>query len=177
MDFLEVVERRKSIRSYKTTPVPGETVKKVLAAALRAPSWANKQCWRFIAVEGKAARTLLGKATGQAGPTKAFETAPLVIALCADPAESGTKNYMEYYMFDCGLAMENLMLAAAAEGLGTCNVGWFDEKAAKVVLNVPENFRVVSLTPLGYPDEDPASKGRKHMNELVFLNTWGKEYK
>lgn len=174
MDIYEVINSRRSIRTYKPDPVSREAVSRIIEAALKAPSWANKQCWRFIVVDSKTEKILMGKASGQANIAKACETAPYVIVLCADPKESGVKNHMEYYMFDSALAMQNLMLAATAEGLSTCVVGWFDEKAVKGILNVPEDIKVVAYTPLGCADESPAARPRKKQNELVFYNSWGK---
>lgn len=76
-------------------------------------------------------------------------------------------------MLDMGLSMEHLMLAATERGLGTCWIGGqFDEKIVKEALNIPENIRVVALTPLGYPDEAPAAKERKSLNKMVSWNKW-----
>lgn len=173
----DLIENRYSVRSYKSDAVPAETVERVINAARMAPSWANKQCWSFVVVEGHVQKKLIGKASGQGNIEKACDAAPLVIVLCANPKESGVKNGMEYYLFDCGLAMQNLVLAAAEEGLGTCIVGWFDEKAVKGALGIPEHWKVVAFTPLGYPSGKAPNRSRKAMEEITFLNNWGKAYK
>jgi nitroreductase len=174
MDTYDVVNERRSIRSYKKDPVSRETLLKIIDAALAAPSWSNKQCWRFVVVDAQVEKKLIGEASGQENIIKACGEAPCVVVLCANPRESGSKNGLEYYMFDCGLAMENLALAAREEGLGTCIVGWFDERTVKGILNIPDDFRVVSYTPLGYPNEAVPKRPRKKREETVFLNSWGR---
>jgi nitroreductase len=76
-------------------------------------------------------------------------------------------------MFDTALAMQNMVLAATALGLGTVYVGAFDSVAAERVLGVPEGYKVVSMTPLGYPDEDPKPRPRKELSEIVFKDRFG----
>lgn len=177
MNIYELISKRTSIRAYKTDKVQLEVVTKIIEAAGRAPSWANKQCWRFVVVDSQVEKRLIGKASGQENIDKACQEAPYIIVLCAEPQESGVKNSMEYYMFDCGLAMQNLALAACQEGLSTCIVGWFDEKAIKGILNLTEGCRVVAFTPLGYSSEPYKLRSRKKLNEIVFHNFWGKEMK
>jgi len=75
-----------------------------------------------------------------------------------------------YYMFDIGIAMEHVMLAAADRGLGTCWIGWFDEAVARKALGVPDGIRVVASTPLGVPDEKPDPKPRTELSEIWSLN-------
>jgi nitroreductase len=177
MDIDEVIKNRVSIRTYKTDFISIETVLKIIDTAKMAPSWANKQCWKFLIVDSHVERKIIGKTSGQANIAKACEDAPYIIVLCANPKDSGVKNGMEYYMFDSGLVMENLLLAASSEGLATCTVSWFDEKAIKGLLNIPENFRVIAFTPLGYCDENVNIRSRKKLDEIVFYNTWGKNIK
>lgn len=174
MEVYELINKRTSIRAYKPDSVPMEALIRITDAARRAPSWCNKQCWRFVIVDSKVEKKLIGKASGQDNIAKACEGAPCVVVLCANPKESGAKNGMEYYMFDCALAMENLILAAMGEGLSTCVVGWFDEKAVKAVLNIPDDFRAVAFTPLGYAAEAVAPRSRKKQEDVVFYNSWGK---
>ncbi len=174
MDTFDTIRNRTSIRSYKTDSVPFETVSKIIDAACMAPSWGNKQCWRFVLVDSRVEKNLLGKASGQENIAKACMDAPYIVVLCANSKESGVKNSIEYYGFDCALAMENLVLAATAEGLSTCIVGWFDEKTVKGILNVPDNIKVVAFTPLGYAVEEPSKRVRKKKKDIIYYNSWGK---
>lgn len=174
MEANEAIKSRSSIREYKSDKVPLEVVKEIIEAAGRAPSWGNKQCWRFIIVDSKVEKNLIGRASGQANIAKACEDAPYVVVVCANPRESGAKNGMEYFLFDCGLAVGNLLAAAQAEGLATCVVGWFDEKTVKGVLNVPDHYKIVAYTPLGYGNETVLTRPRKEFKDTTFYNQWHK---
>ena len=77
-------------------------------------------------------------------------------------------------MFDVALAMQNLVLAAYAAGLGTVHVGLFDAKEAARILEVPEGVVVVEMTPLGYPNEEPIAPRRKESADIVFKEKYGK---
>jgi len=166
MEFMDLVLKRRSIRKYKPEPVPKEDIEYILEAARQAPSWANRQCWRYIVVSDEAIRK---KITMREWAAKA----PIVIVGCGDPTKAGNLDGRPYYMLDMGISMEHLVLAAAEKGLGTCWIGGqFDEKVVREALGVPESHRVVALTPLGYPDESPAAKDRKPLAELVTWEKW-----
>ena len=167
MEFMEVVQRRRSIRSFRPDPVPSEKIDYLLEAARLAPSWANGQCVTFLVVTDPRAKRALARAGNEW-----IERAPVIIVACALPTQSGVKGDQPYYLVDVGVAMEHLMLAAAEQGLGTCWVGWFDEEEARAALGVPEGVRIVASTPLGYPAEDPAPRPRKSLPELVRTNRW-----
>jgi nitroreductase len=110
----------------------------------------------------------------KANPSKkALAEAPAVIVLCADPANSGTLWEQEYYLVDCGIASQNLMLAARAQGLGTVFVGVYEEEKIKSLLNIPASVRIVGLFPLGYPTEEgKAGPPRKPLDEICFTERW-----
>ena len=167
MDFMNVVSRRRSIRKYRSDAVPQEDIDYILEAARLAPSWANSQCWKFIVVTDPEVKSELAKA-GNGWIARA----PVIITACADSSKPGTKGDQQYYMLDIGIAMEHLILAAADKGLGTCWIGAFDEDVAKKALGVPDNIRVVASTPLGYPDESPAPRPRKPLEELRCSNKY-----
>ena len=93
-----------------------------------------------------------------------------MIVACADAAKVGSREDQYYYLVDIGIAMEHLMLAAVDRGLGTCWVVGFSEAKVKEILGVPENIRVVALTPLGYPTEEPPARGRKSLEEIFSYN-------
>lgn len=172
MDLFEAIASRRSIRQYADAPVSRETVMKVLEAARLAPSWKNKQCWRYIVVEDAARRHALGDAVGMNPGETAYHEAPYVIVLCALPEGSGNRAGKPYYMTDSAISMQQLVLAAHALGLGTCWVGAFDEDAVRRLLEIPPEVRVVALTPLGVPAEKPAARPRKSMEEIVSFETW-----
>ncbi len=187
MEVLEAIKTRRSIRKYKTIPVDDETIELVLEAARWAPSWANSQCWRFIVVrdsniKDKLADTLIAVSDRPNRAADAIRSAPVAIVACAELGKSGyyaqeprepVTDKGDWYMFDVALAMQNLTLAAHSLGLGTVHVGAFDAKKAATILEVPQGFCVVSMTPLGYPDEEPPIRPRKELSEIVFYDKLG----
>lgn len=166
MEFLELTEKRRSIRKYRHDTIPKKDLEYILESTRMAPSWGNRQCWKFIVVTDTAKRKAI------AGRDWIGE-APAIIVGCANPNMSGSKFNQQYYMLDMGIAMEHMMLAAAELGLGTCWIGGqFEEDTVKQVLGIPADVRVVALTPIGYPAERPNPKGRKELSEIVSYDTW-----
>jgi len=180
MELLEAIRTRRSIRRYKSTPVDDKTIELVLEAARWAPSWKNTQCWRFIVVRDNNIKSQLANITTFNNPsTDAIRNAPVVIVACAELGKSGYSDGQQasdkgdWYMFDVALAMQNLVLAAHSLGLGTVYNGLIDAKKAATILNVPAGFCVVSLTPLGYPDQEPAPRPRKELAQIAFYDKFG----
>ena len=179
MDVVEAIKTRRSVRKYKTTPVDDKLVEQVLEAARWAPSWANTQCWRFVVVRDGGIQARLAEALGSNPATEAVRSAPVVIVACAVLGRAGfrqgqpTTDKGDWFMFDVALAMQNLVLAAHSLGLGTVHVGSFDAKKAASILGVPQGFCVVSMTPLGYPDQEPAVRPRRALSEIVFYERFG----
>ena len=173
LDIFQVFRERRSIRRYKETPVNKEQIEQILDAARLAPSWKNQQCWRFLVVSDREPKKALLAAFPDDNPGKrAIATAPAIIVVCADPAESGVENGIEYYVADSAIAFEHLCLAAHALSLGTCWMGWYDEAAIREALGIPETIRVVGITPLGYPDQEPKPRPRKALSEITYYNRW-----
>jgi len=173
VDIFEVFRDRRSIRKYKNMSVEPDKLEQVLEAARLAPSWKNLQCWRFLIIDNSAKKKALFEAFPEGNPgTKALDTAPLVIVVCADPTASGVENGIDYFVADTAIAFEHLCLAAHALGLGTCWLGWFDEAAVKKSLNIPASLRVIGWTPLGYPDQEAKARPRKTLAEITCYNQW-----
>ncbi|HBG07188.1 MAG: nitroreductase [Geobacteraceae bacterium GWC2_58_44] len=173
MDIFQVISDRRSIRKYKDTPVEREKIEQVLNAARLAPSWKNMQCWRFLVLTDPERRASLLQAFPDDNPgKKAIAMAPCVIVVCADPAESGVENGIEYYIGDTAIAFEHLCLAAHGVGLGTCWMGWFDEATIKAAVGIPEPIRIIGITPLGYPDQEPKPRPRKELSQIAFFESW-----
>lgn len=179
MDLFEALNQRRSVRQFKSDPVSDEKLNRVLEAAQAAPSWKNLQCWKYVVVRDSAQKKALADAMPASNPSKKAigEMAPAVVVLCADPKRSGDLGGKDYYMLDAGLSMMQLMLAAHAEGLGTCWIGWFEEEAVRAVLDVPQDFRIVAFCPLGVPQETPSAPPRQKLTEMVFSEKWGQEFK
>ncbi len=173
MDIFQVFRDRRSIRKYKDTPIKRETIEQVLDAARLAPSWKNLQCWRFLVLTDADKRAKLLDAFPDDNPgKKALVSAPVVIVVCGNPSESDVENGIPYFVADVSIAFEHLCLAAHALGLGTCWMGWYDETRIRQSLGIPDNIRVVGVTPLGYPDQEPKARPRKHLAEIAYFNEW-----
>lgn len=173
MEFMELAQKRRSLRSYVDKPVESDKLNYVLECARLAPSWKNMQCWRFIVVEAESSRQALAEALTEGNPgAKALRQAPLVIVLCALPGESEVWENKDYMMLDAGLAMEHLVLAAAEQGLGTCWQASFYEDRIRAVLQIPDGVRVIAMTPLGYAAEERRPRPRKEIGEIVFYGVW-----
>lgn len=169
MEFMEVVKKRRSIRKYKSVPVPDEYLKTVLEAARLAPSPKNRQCWQYIIVTDQGMKA---KIAGE--ENKWLSEAPIIIVACINPEESGRKPGTDTYMLDIGISLEHLILAATDLGLGTCWIGAFDEKQVKEALGVPDEIRVIAYTPLGYRAEVKDKVfARKPLGDIVFYERYG----
>jgi nitroreductase len=173
MDIFEAVQERKSIRSYQDKPVEREKIEKILEAGRLAPSAKNLEPWHFIAVTDAQKRKALSGGTW----AKFLSQSPLVIVACGDKKASP-----DWYAIDVALAVENMVLTAVGEGLGTCCVGSFNEKDVKALLKVPENFEVLVMLAVGYPGDkiDLSSKllnlvrTRKSLSEVASEEELGK---
>ncbi len=180
MNVMDSIKTRRSIRKYKTDPISEDTLEKVLDAAHWAPSWRNNQCWRFVVVREAETKARIAEALREDNPSiDAVRNAPVVIVACAVLGKSGfykgevATDKGDWFMFDVALAMQNLVLAAHELGLGTVHVSLMDAKKIEEVMEVPEGVRVVELTPLGYPEEQPEGPGRKELSEIVFHEKYG----
>ncbi|HXY61828.1 MAG TPA: nitroreductase family protein [Nitrospirota bacterium] len=184
MELFEAIRTRRSIRKYMDKPVEEEKLREVLESVRMAPSWANYQCWRLVVVKDKAMKEQISALSYvesyfapkgyKANPAmKALAEAPVVIVLCAEPAQSGVIWGQTYYLVDVGLAAQTMMLAARGLGLGTVFVGVYDEEKLKNVLGIPATIRIVGLFPLGYPVEDKkAGPPRKPLEEICHYGHW-----
>lgn len=173
MDFMEVIHRRRSIRTYQSTPIAPERIEQLLEAARQAPSWKNLQCWRFIVVSNRENRAAVAQAFSPTNPgVKALLEAPHIIVLCANPEESEIWEGKDFYMLDAGLAMEHLILAATDQGLATCWQGLFHEEKVREALGIPPEIRVIALTPLGYPNQERNPRPRKNLEDIVCREVW-----
>ena len=180
MEVLEAIKTRRSIRKYKITPLNDKTLELVLEAARWAPSWGNTQCWRLIVVSDDGIKNRVADTLNATNPAMdAIRQAPLLIVACAEMGKSGYKegelvtDKGDWYMFDVALAMQNLVLAAHSLGLGTVHIGRFDAQKAADILELPQGYCVVEMTPLGYPDQIRDPRPRKELSEITFYNRFG----
>jgi len=170
MEFYDVIKTRRSVRSYKPDPIPDDVLKRVLDAARIAPSGSNRQPWKFIVVKDEETkRKLVSACHNQSWMAEA----PVIIVACAQELDYNRGGYMGKLsgVMDATIAFTHLILAARAEGLGTCWIGAFDNERVKEILGVPEGWNVAALTPLGYPAEGEnafrETTNRKPLEEIV----------
>jgi nitroreductase len=173
MDFYDTVNRRLSIRSYKPDPVPEDALNRILEAGRLAPSAKNIQPWKFIVVRDPEIRKQLVPAcAGQ----QFVGDAPVTICACAVESEAwgGMGGYWSAAAVDVTIALEHMILAAAAEGLGTCWIGKFVEDEVRKVLGIPEGVKPIALTPLGYPAREAKPRPRKPLSEIVCFDRFSR---
>ena len=185
MEFFDVIASRHSVRTYKPDPVPQELITQCLEAARTAPSWRNGQCWRFLVIQDRQVIDQLAAQRVYGYPINSWlRSAPAVVVACAVPGESGEHDGIPYWAVDTAIAMEHLVLAATALGLGTCWIGGFNESPVRAMLGIPEGIKIVAYTPLGYPAQAEGLMGRtvktiarshsrKALEKIVHYERWG----
>ena len=176
-EFREIVKGRRSIRKYQDKEIPEQTLEELLEAIRWSPSWANSQCWEVILVRDAATKAKLADTLGKANPAqRAVAQAPVVWAFAAGLKSSGyykgemTTKFGDWFMFDTGIVAQTLCLAAQNLGLGTVIVGMLDHDKAGEVLGVGENYEVVVLIPMGYPNQEPKAPKRREQSEFTHYN-------
>ncbi|MCD6529852.1 nitroreductase family protein [Candidatus Bathyarchaeota archaeon] len=168
MEFYEVIRTRRSVRSYSPKPIPEDKLRRVLDAARVAPSGANRQPWKFIVVRNEDLKRKVAEACNH---QMFISKAPVVIVACGRDIGYNRGGYMGSLsmVMDVTIAMTHLVLAARAEGLGTCWIGAFNNEELKKILEIPPEYNVVAITPLGYPKDEAftQSMNRKSLEEIV----------
>lgn len=173
--------QRRSIRAFRNEPVTFEDLMAICEAARMAPSACNSQTWRFIAVsERRVIERICKEAMRPVIRNSWLATAPLLIVGCSQidilANRIGTRvTGIEYYQIDLGIAMEHMVLKAEDLGLGTCWIGWFNEKKVKEILEIPDKIKVSAMLAVGRPASDPVKeKSRKPIHEILFFEKWGR---
>ena len=174
MTFLELVRKRRSIRKYLPKTVPREILDRCLESARLAPSACNSQPWFFIVVDDeKLKNQLADKAFSGIYSINSFvKKAPVIVVVVTKRSSyivklGGYFRGAQYNLIDVGIACEHFILQAEEEGLGTCWLGWFDEKAVKRILGIPQNEKIDVIISLGYPEtQDVREKTRKPLDEI-----------
>lgn len=172
MEVFEAIRKRHSIRAYLNNKVSKEKLERILEAGRLAPSAGNIQPWHFIVVTDAYKRKKLSRGRF----AKFLVESPVVLVGCGD-----IKASPNWYVVDTTIAMQNIVLAATSEDLGTCWIGSFNENQVKELLSIPERFRVIALLALGYPREklDLAGKvlhffrRKKKLEKIVSVEEFG----
>jgi nitroreductase len=169
MAFIDLINKRYSVRSYKPDHIEEDKINIILNAARLAPTASNRQPFRIILIKtlGKEAELFT------IFPKKWFARAPIVICVCGLPSEAWVRNDSKIYLdVDVAIVMDYMILAATDLGLGTCFIAAFDSNNARKVLSLPDNVEPLLFTPLGYPDILPGIRERKKLEDLVHYEHW-----
>ncbi len=164
MEYFELIQKRYSVRSYKSDPIEDEKLQKILEAARLAPTAANRQAFKVVVIHTRGREEQLKKIYGRDW----FVLAPMVVGIFSIPRKnwvrSDGRNYSDV---DAAIVADHIILAATELGLGTCWIGAFNAAAAREVVGLGEGFEPVVFIPLGYPESPGPQKVRKSLDELV----------
>lgn len=177
--MLELILRRQSDRKYSDKPVEQEKLDRITEAGRMAPSACNAQPWKFIVVTDPELRSSLAEAAAAKllGMNGFVSQAPVLIVIVRENPNfsskvGGTIKNKDYSHIDIGIAAENMCLQATAEGMGSCILGWFDEKQVRSILKIPSSKRVELLISIGYPQGESRAKKRKPGEVTVSYNKY-----
>jgi nitroreductase len=163
MDFYEVLKKRRSIRSYKSDPIPKKSLDNIAEAIQCAPSACNLQPWSFRIVIKQELKNKIYECYKK----EWLKEAPAIVIALANTDECWKRlDGSSIADMDMGIAMEHLLLAAAAEGLGTCWICAYEVEKMNKKLNILPPWTALAISPLGYPDEDPGKIKRKTISKI-----------
>lgn len=177
-DFLELVVSRQSDRSYDNEKeVEPAKLERILEAGRLAPSACNAQPWKFIVINDKELSVKVGKATAGLGMNKFAKDAPVHILIVEDSLTIASKlagkiKSKHFPLIDLGIAVAHIALAAESEGLGSCILGWFDEKEIKDLTGIPSSKRLLLDVTIGYPVKEKRKKMRKPKEKVISYNKY-----
>ena len=173
-DFMDIITQRRTVRRFEDQPVPDDALATVLNAARWAQSWANTQCWEIVVVRDPAVRKAIEAAVPEGNPAlRCIASAPVLLAICGRLGTSGyykgqaVTKFGDWFLFDLGIATQNMALAAHALGLGSVVLGLFDHGQAKAAVGLPEGYELAALMPMGYPAKTPTAPPRREVSEFV----------
>jgi len=173
MDVFEAIRTRRSVRRFRGDPVPDEALRLILEAATWAPSAGNLQPWELIVVRDEEVKLKLARA---ALHQMWIAEAPIVIVACANERRSqlgyGERGRRLYCICDVSAAIQNMLLAAHALGLGSCWVGAFHDDEVSEILGLPPGVRPIAILPIGYPAESPSPPPRRSLREVVHVDRY-----
>ena len=172
--FLELVQKRYSVRKFLDKPVEKNKLDLCMESARLSPSACNSQPWKFVIVENTELKNRLcdGIFSGQYSSNKFVKQAPVLVLVISDKGTfiskvGGFLRDTRFYLIDIGIATEHFVLQATELGLGTCWIGWFNEKKAIEILQLPNTTKIDVIIPVGYPANTLPTKVRKPISEIV----------
>ncbi len=173
MEFEDVAEERRSVRSFEQKEIPEEEIKEIIEIGHMAPSAGNRQARDFVLVSDEELKErLVYNAYGQSF----ISEAPWVIVVCANQKRSaeryGERGRELYSIQDATAAVENMLLAVVDRSYGAVWIGAFEEKKVAATLEIPEGVRPIALIPIGHPAETPTEPKKMDAEELIHYGSW-----
>ncbi len=180
MKFIELVKQRQSTRKYSSTPISREDLNLCVEAARMAPSACNAQPYTFVVIDDPELKNKVAAETyGLLDKFNKFTLqAPVMVVLVMEKANISSQvgtilKKIEFPLIDVGIAAEHFCLQAAELGIGTCMIGWFNEKPIKKLLNIPDKKGIGLLISVGYPENDHLRlKVRKQIEKFTYYNCY-----
>ena len=178
--LMKIISERRSVRDFTPQPIDEAPLKRIIEAGRLAPSSNNTQPWRFVAVTDAEMRVKLSRAVPMNLPShiKWVADAPVVLVCCSKPhpvLHTAAKAVVrDFHEIDVTIAIEHIVLAARAFGIGSCWVGWFSQRKVKKLLDIPRSIDVIALLPLGYP-RNPAEdniSNRLPLGDILSFERW-----
>jgi len=177
MNFNELISKRQSERKYDARSIESEKIMQCIEAARMSPSACNAQPWKFIVADEPTLKNQLAAAAAGMGMNKFAVEAPVIVAVVLEKPNASSKigsvlKGKEYTLMDIGIAATHFCLQATDLGLGTCIIGWFDEKKVRKLLHVPRNKRIPLLLTVGYVSNEVRQKQRKALDVIYSENEY-----
>lgn len=180
MNLKELAEKRESCRAYKDIPVEREKLTACVEIARTSPSACNSQPWSFVIIEDPAVAKQISPILQDAVlPINRFTrncNAYIVIVEESTNVSAklgGKVKDQDFAMIDIGIAAQMVCLSATEQGLGTCIMGWFDEKKLQALLEIPKTKRIRLVIAVGYRENETLrTKSRKPLDEITHYNKW-----
>ena len=160
--LVDVILSRRSVRRYQKKEIPRDAMDKILEAGRQAPSAMNRQPWHFIVVTSNESKKELSKWLF----TKHIKDSPVTIVGCAKTGFLDRK----WSIIGTSIALQKMVIAAWALGIGSCWIGGFKEDKVKELLEIPDKWKIVALVTLGYPDKTPHVKRKKPIEKVVSID-------
>ncbi len=174
MDLSEAIRNRRSIRKFTDQDISRPDLEAILDAVRWSPSWGNTQCWEIIIVQDREIKHQLNSTLRPKNPAScAVVNSSVILVLTAIMKKSGyykgesLTQFSEWFMYDLGLASQNICLTAHSLGIGSVIVAAFDHERVRKILKVPEEYKVVTMIPLGYPAHEPLAPKRRSISEYT----------
>ena len=165
MNCIEKMLTRKSIRKYKKEPISDSVLNNILEAGRRSPSAVNSQPWHFVVVKDQEAK----EACSFGGYNGFTREADFVVVGLYKPSEVMIEKLA---LMDVTIALQNMVIAAWLQGVGSCWIGAWNDGKLRDTLNLPADSTIVGLVTFGIPDEAPAQRPKKSLNEIVHIDKW-----